>query len=92
MSQITISIPARLRHYLDGERLISVEATTPVQALEALVTRSVELRESLFEPSGEMRKFARIAVNGELLDPNEGLDDPIPAGSHLVIVLAITGG
>lgn len=92
MHQVTISIPTRLQDYLGGESLVAVEATTPVQAMEALAVRSMELRDALFEPSGGLRKFVRIAVNGTLLVPNEGLDDPIAAGTQLAIILAIAGG
>lgn len=45
----------------------------------------------LFEPSGGLRKFVRIAVNGTLLVPIEGLDDPITAGTQLAIIQAIAG-
>lgn len=92
MHQVTISIPTRLQDYLGGERLVRAEATTPIQAMEALAARSVDLRDVLFEPSGNLRKFVRIAVNGTLLIPNDGLDDPIAAGAQLTIILAITGG
>lgn len=92
MHQVTISIPMRLQDYLGGESLVTVEATTPVQAMEALAARSMELCDAIFEPSGNPRKFVRIAVNGTLLVPNEGLDDPISAGTQLAIILAIAGG
>jgi|LNAP01.1.fsa_nt_gb molybdopterin converting factor small subunit len=92
MHQVTISIPTRLQDYLGGESLVTVEATTPIQAMEVLAARSIELRDALFEPSGDLRKFVRIAVNGALLVPNETLDEPIGAGTQLVIILAIAGG
>lgn len=92
MHKVTISIPLRLRDYLGGESLVAVDATTPEQALEALAVRSMELRNALFEPTGGLRKFVRIAVNGTLLLPNQGLGDPIAAGTQLTIVQAITGG
>lgn len=92
MHQVTISIPTRLQDYLGGERMVAIEATTPVQAMEALAARSMELRDALFEPSGGLRKFVRIDVNGTLLAPNERLDDPIAAGTQLAIILAIAGG
>lgn len=92
MQQVTISIPSRLQAYLGSESVVAVDATTPAQAIEALAARSMELRDALFEPSGNLRKFVRIAVNDTLLVPNEELDDPIAAGTQLAIILAIAGG
>lgn len=92
MHQVTISVPTGLQDYLGGERHVAVDATTPGQAIDALAARSTELRDALIEPSGGLRKFMRIAVNGTLLVRDEGLDQPIAAGSQLVIIQAITGG
>ena len=92
MHQVIISIPTRLQGYLAGESLVAVVANTPAQAIEALAAHSMELRDALFEPSGELRKFVRIAVNGKLLVQNEQLKDTIEADVQLAIILAIAGG
>jgi len=92
MHQVIISIPTRLQDYLGGESLVPVVATTPAQAMEALAARSMELRDALFEPSGDLRKIIRIAVNGRQRVHNEGLDDTIAAGTQLAIIVAIAGG
>lgn len=89
---ITISVPARLQEHLRGDRLLTVQASTSGQALQALMARAPGLRDALFEADGDLRKFVRIAVNGRLLHRGQEMDQVLEDGAELAIIQAISGG
>jgi molybdopterin synthase sulfur carrier subunit len=88
---VTVKIPAQLRTVTDGEALISVEATTVAEVLDALFARFSELRARISDDTG-LRRFVNLYVEGEDIRFLAGLDTPVKDGTEVTILPAVAGG
>ncbi len=92
MAAVTIKIPTQLRDATGGEGTIKLEGTTVGTALEALFTAHPELRSSLTDDSGELRRFVNVYLDGEDIRYGEGLATPVTDRQELQILPAVAGG
>lgn len=84
---VTLILPGVLRKPA-GRRAVEVEAATVADALAAAVAACPGLAGRITEPSGALRPFVRVFVDGELAD----LDHPTPDGCELTVAPALSGG
>ena len=92
MASATIQIPSAFLGYTGGASELVVEAATVREAVTQLTTRYPPLARHLLTPSGSLRAFVSVYLNGRdiralRLDATE-----LSAGDALTIVPAVAGG
>ncbi|HMP01845.1 MAG TPA: MoaD family protein [Gemmatales bacterium] len=89
---VTIHIPAPLREHTNQQERVAVEGGTVAAVLEDLSRQFPALRERVFEPSGQVRRFVNIYLNDEDVRYLEHLATPVAAGDQVAIIPAVAGG
>jgi molybdopterin converting factor small subunit len=77
MPSVTISIPAPLRPWVDGEERIVVEGSTISEVFQDLLESHRELRRLLLDETGEVRRHVNV-YHGR-----EQVSDPLRAEARL---------
>jgi sulfur-carrier protein len=88
----TVYLPSPLRRLTQGRSRVSADGTTVDEALAELEQRYPGLREQLREPTGEVRQFINIFVNGTEVRSLQGGATPLADGDEVSIVPAMAGG
>jgi molybdopterin converting factor small subunit len=88
----TVRIPAPLRRYTNGERLITVAADTLAAAIEEMDRRFPGLRERLLDADGQVHRFVSIFVGDQDVRLLNGLATPLDAQAEVSIIPAMAGG
>lgn len=91
---VTFHIPGPLREFTGGRSRVTVEPSpvTLAEALAALWRLHPGLRDRLATEQGQMREHVSIFVGDEDVRYTGGLTSPVPPGSDIFIVPAISGG
>jgi molybdopterin synthase sulfur carrier subunit len=93
--QISFKIPGPLREFTENQSTVRVELAAGanlLQALQGLFVAYPGLRDRVLTETGETRQHVNIFVGIENVRYLGGLATPIPAGTEISIVPAITGG
>ncbi len=88
----TIRIPMPMRRYTNGERLVTVEASTLAAAIDELGRRFPGLRERLVNGDGQLHHFVNVFVNEQDVRTLQGLDTPLDERAEVSIIPAMAGG
>jgi len=88
----TVRIPTPLRKVTNGEDKASVEGATMSEVVESLENRFPGLKERICEPTGELRSFVNVYINGEDIRFVDGMSSSIASGDEISIVPAVAGG
>lgn len=89
---VSVRIPTPLRKLTNDEELVTIEAETIGDALNALQTKYPGIQERLVDESGEVRRFVNIYVNEEDIRFLQNKETPIKDGDEVSIIPAIAGG
>jgi len=91
---VTFHIPGALREFTEGRTKVEMEGSPKVvgDALKALWTRYPGIRDRIATEQGEIRQHINVFVGNEEIRYTGGLATPIPAGSVISIVAAVSGG
>ena len=89
---VTVKLPTQLRSAAGGASRVEVCGDTVGAALEALYVEHPELRDSLSDGDGGLRRFVNVYVDGEDVRFGDGLATPIADGAELQILPAVAGG
>lgn len=91
---VTFHIPGALREFTGGRTKVEIEASPNVleEALKALWTRYPGIRDRIATEQGAIRQHINVFVGNEDVRFTGGLTTPIPAGSEISIVAAVSGG
>ncbi len=87
-----VYLPTPLRRATQGRARVRAEGRTVEEALSALERRYPGLREQLREPTGEVRSFINVFVNGTEIRRLQGAATPVHATDEISIVPAMAGG
>lgn len=87
-----VYLPTPLRRLTDGQAKVTADGRTVDEALGALERRYPGLREQLREPSGEVRSFINVFVNGTEIRSLQGQATPLGEGDEVSIIPAMAGG
>jgi sulfur-carrier protein len=91
---ITVEIPAALQQYAAARA--AVRLSRPVRtvrdALSALADEHPGVVDRVLTEQGEVREHINIFVDMENARFQQGLATPVPDGSTLVILAAVSGG
>ena len=91
---ITVRIPSYLAGFAEGQNSIMVDPTPADTGglLQALWQIHPALRDRIVDEQGEVRKHINIFVGSESIRFADGLKTPVPEGSEVLIVPAVSGG
>lgn len=89
---VTVHVPGPLREYCAGAAKVTVSARTVRAALAELERRYPELRRSIRDETGEVRRHVNVFVNSANVRDREGLDTPLSPGDVVTILPAVSGG
>ena len=88
----TVRIPTPLRKVTNGEDKASVEGDTMSEVVEALENQFPGLKDRICEPTGELRSFVNVYINGEDIRFVDGMYSSVASGDEISIVPAVAGG
>ena len=89
---VVVRIPTPLRKFTEGKAEVEVEGASVREVFDRIETEHAGMKEKVLEPSGDIRNFVNIFVNGDNVRDLQGLDTAVKAGDELMIVPAIAGG
>ncbi len=87
-----IYLPTPLRRLTHGQARVVAGGRTVDEALVELEGRYPGLREQLREPTGEVRRFINVFVNGTEIRMLQGPATPIGEADEVSIIPAMAGG
>lgn len=89
---VKVRVPSLLRKKLaPGQDALEVEATTPLECLQALEPLDPKTRKWLYDEEGEIRAQIWFFINGEKIRTDE-LTRTLSDGDEVSILLAVSGG
>ena len=91
---VVFHIPGYLRGFTGGENRVSMDGSyaTVGEALAALWSRHPGVRDRVVTELGEVRTHVNVFVGTESIRYTGGLETPLPEGSEVSIVPAVSGG
>jgi molybdopterin converting factor small subunit len=91
---VTFHIPGALRDFTGGQSTVEVQTSPTVvdDALKELCALYPGLRDRIATEQGEIRQHVNIFVGNEDIRFTGGLATPVPPGSRISIVPAVSGG
>jgi molybdopterin synthase sulfur carrier subunit len=91
---ITLELPRALGVTLDSGTAMSVESrpATVRDAFAELGRKSPAALDRLVNERGELRQHVNVFIDAENVRYMQGLDSPIPDGSTVYVLAAISGG
>ncbi len=87
----SFEIPSRYSVPAGGKRNFEVTGRSVRECVAELEARHPGVGELILDAKGEMRRFVRIFVDGELL-PRDGIDTEVSATATITVVAAAAGG
>lgn len=87
-----VYLPTPLRRLTNGQARVRAGGETVEEALAGLEREFPGLREQLRDPSGEVRSFINVFVNGTEIRSLQGAATPLGEGDEISIVPAMAGG
>lgn len=91
---VTFHIPGALREFTAGRSKVEIEHSpaTLADALSALWTIYPGVRDRIATEQGQVREHINIFIGDENARYTGGLASPVPSGSEILIVPAVSGG
>jgi sulfur-carrier protein len=87
-----VYVPTPLRRLTNGRARVGTEGRTVDEALAELEQQYPGLREQLRDPTGEVRQFINVFVNGAEIRSLQGRATPLRDGDEISIIPAMAGG
>ncbi len=89
---VNVRIPEALRGLTDGTDVVSVEAATIQDMIDALESKHAGIKERICDEAGNVRRFVNIFVSEEDIRFLQNLETPLTDGMEVSILPAIAGG
>ncbi len=92
---VTFHIPGALREFTAGRSTVKIEESSPTtlaEALSALWALYPGVRDRVATEQGQVRQHINIFIGNEDVRYTGGLASPVPPGSEISIVPAVSGG
>jgi molybdopterin synthase sulfur carrier subunit len=86
-----VRLDSMLREFAVPTRT-EVKAADVRSLLDELETKYPRLRRRIRDETGAVRRFVRVFVNGEAIDPTNGLATPLTERDRVDILHSIQGG
>ena len=91
---ITIELPRALIPYARSSNVVTLDEQfeTVGDALAALASHSPGVVDRVMDERGNVREHVNVFVNESSIRFEKGMDTPVPSGSRILILAAISGG
>ena len=93
---VTVRLPAALRELARGEKTIEVELddgpATVATVLDALAVRLPAVERRIRDETGMLRRHVNVFVGDTNVRDGAGLAEPLPDGSEIQVIPAVSGG
>lgn len=92
---VTVRLPAALRELAHGEKAIEVELDGPATlatVLDALAVRLPAVERRIRDETGMLRRHVNVFVGDTNVRDGAGLAEPLPDGSEIQVIPAVSGG
>lgn len=91
---VVVAIPGPLQPYAGGNATVVLEARldTVGDALEALGEEYPGVRDRVLTEQGDVRQHLNVFVDEDNVRFGSGLETPVPDGSRVTILPAVSGG
>lgn len=88
---VKVKITTLLLKYTEGQEIVAVDGTTPVECLDEIKSRFPKMKKWLYDKNSELRPQIWLFVNGERIFTDD-IDKQLKDGDEISILLAIGGG
>ncbi|MCC6170184.1 MAG: MoaD family protein [Caldilineaceae bacterium] len=90
--QVTVRIPAQIRRLYGSNAHEMLDAASVADLVAQLDARYPGMGERLMEPSGQLRRWVNVFVQGDDVRSLQGVDTPLQRGDEVWIVPSVAGG
>jgi sulfur-carrier protein len=89
---VSVRIPTILRTFTGGAAEVSAGEGTLREVIAGLDTAYPGIGGRIVDDAGKLRRFVNVYVGDEDVRFAQGLDTPVPAGTHVSVIPAVAGG
>jgi molybdopterin synthase sulfur carrier subunit len=89
---VTVKLPTQLRAAAGGQSRLEADGATVGAVLQSVYGEHPELKDSISDADGGLRRFVNVYVDGEDVRFGDGLDTPVKDGGEVQILPAVAGG
>jgi molybdopterin synthase sulfur carrier subunit len=89
---VSVRIPTILRSFTGGAAEVTAAAGTLREVIAGLDAEYPGIGGRIVDDSGQLRRFVNVYVGEEDVRFAQGLDTPVPAGTHVSVIPAVAGG
>jgi len=87
-----LHVPTPLRAFVEGQKIVEVDAPTVGEALRQLAGSYPQLKQHLFDDADQLRPYVNLFLNGQDVRSLQGPETTLAADDTLMIVPSIAGG
>ena len=89
---VSVRIPTILRTFTGGAAEVTATAGTLREVIAGLDGAYPGIAGRIVDDTGKLRRFVNVYVGEEDVRFAQGLDTPVPAGTHVSVIPAVAGG
>ena len=89
---VSVRIPTILRTFTGGAAEVSAGEGTLREVIAGLDAAYPGIGGRIVDDTGKLRRFVNVYVGEEDVRFAQGLDTPVPAGTHVSVIPAVAGG
>jgi sulfur-carrier protein len=89
---VSVRIPTILRTFTGGAAEVSAGEGTLREVLAGLDAAYPGIGGRIVDDAGKLRRFVNVDVGDEDVRFAQGLDTPVPSGTHVSVIPAVAGG
>ena len=89
---VSVRIPTTLRTFTGGAAEVSAGEGTLREVIAGLDAAYPGIGGRIVDDTGKLRRFVNVYVGDEDVRFAQGLDTPVPAGTHVSVIPAVAGG
>jgi molybdopterin converting factor small subunit len=95
--KVTVRLPSALRELARGDKAVVVEidddgSVTVATVLDALAVRLPAVERRIRDETGMLRRHVNVFVGDTNVRDGAGLAEPLPDGSEIQVIPAVSGG
>jgi sulfur-carrier protein len=89
---VSVRIPTILRTFTGGAAEVSAGEGTLREVIAGLDAAYPGIGGRIVDDAGKLRRFVNVYVGDEDVRFAQGLDTPVPSGTHVSVIPAVAGG
>jgi molybdopterin converting factor small subunit len=89
---VSVRIPTILRTFTGGAAEVTAGEGTLREVIAGLDATYPGIGGRIVDDTGKLRRFVNVYVGEEDVRFAQGLDTPVPSGTHISVIPAVAGG